>query len=33
MHNPYTHVAHPGDGPYGSDVPDKYMPSSCRTPR
>jgi len=31
MHNRYAHV--PGDGPYGSDVPDKYMPSGCRTPR
>lgn len=23
----------PGDGPYGSDVPDKYLPANCRAPR
>ena len=30
---PLPEGAHPGDGPYGSDVPDKYLPSACRTPR
>lgn len=25
--------AHPGDGPSGSDLPDKYLPSACRAPR
>ena len=24
--------AHPGDGPYGSDLPDKYLPAACRSP-
>ena len=30
---PLPEGVNPGDGPYGSDVPDKYLPSSCRTPR